>query len=138
MRTLHPGLRVSDPQASLRFYRALGYTVVGTVPGTELGDLTLLRLPDDEFAALELVHDPSGRAFEVGRGLTHLAVQVDSIDAAVAALSAAGASPSAVQRPGGPDGPRTSWAADPDGHRIELTEWPAGHAAGLGPSDFPG
>jgi lactoylglutathione lyase len=136
MRTLHPGFRVSDPDASLRFYRALGYTEVGTVLGTGLGDLTLLQLADDEFAALELVHDPTGPAVDVGTGLSHLAVQVESVDGAIAALRAAGFSPSDVQHPGGAAGPRTSWAVDPDGYRIELTEWPAGHAAGVGPADF--
>ena len=34
MRTLHVGLRVSNPDPSLAFYRAVGYTVTGTVEGT--------------------------------------------------------------------------------------------------------
>ena len=45
MRTLHVGLRVSDRPRSLAFYAALGYEVVGTVPGTEFGHLTMLKLP---------------------------------------------------------------------------------------------
>ncbi len=36
MRTLHLGLRVSDLARSLAFYEALGYEVIGAVPGTGL------------------------------------------------------------------------------------------------------
>ncbi|SEP44108.1 lactoylglutathione lyase [Amycolatopsis saalfeldensis] len=32
MRTLHVGLRVTDPRRSLAFYEAVGYEVVGRVP----------------------------------------------------------------------------------------------------------
>jgi lactoylglutathione lyase len=38
--------------------------------------------------------------------------------------------------PGGADGPRTSWITDPDGYRIELVQWPAGHADGITGADF--
>lgn len=137
MRTLHPGLRVTDIEASLAFYSAIGYRIVGTVPGTGLGDLTLLKLADDAFAALELVHDPRHPLVEVGNGLTHLAVQVESLDEVRRALAHAGFSTRDVESPGGADGPRTSWAIDPDGYRIELTQWPAGHALGLCAEDFP-
>src|SRR3954447_22005835 len=74
MRTLHPGLRVADPERSIAFYTALGYEVLGSVPGTELGTLTMLKLPGDEFVALELVHDPTADQIDVG-GLSHLVVQ---------------------------------------------------------------
>jgi len=59
MRTLHFGLRVADLQRSLAFYTAVGYEVVGSVPQTELGHLTMLKLPGDDFATVELVHDPT-------------------------------------------------------------------------------
>ena len=42
MRTLHFGLRVADLDRSLAFYTAVGYEVIGTVPGTAFGDLTML------------------------------------------------------------------------------------------------
>jgi lactoylglutathione lyase len=47
MRTLHVGLRVSNLDPSLAFYRAVGYTVTGTVEGTPFGNLTMLQLPGD-------------------------------------------------------------------------------------------
>jgi lactoylglutathione lyase len=74
MRTLHLGLRVTDLERSTAFYGALGYEVLGGVPETDLGSLTMLKLPDDDFVAIELVHDPSRG--EVGPGgLSHLVVQ---------------------------------------------------------------
>ena len=45
MRTLHFGLRVTDVDRSLAFYSALGYEVVGNVPETPIGHLTMLKLP---------------------------------------------------------------------------------------------
>ena len=71
MRTLHVGLRVKDLERSLGFYENLGYDVVGTVPETDLGSLTMLALPGDEFVALELVHDPTHGRVEPG-GLSHV------------------------------------------------------------------
>ena len=59
MRTLHFGLRVADRDRSLAFYSALGYEVVGEVPETGIGHLTMLKLPDDELVTIELVHDPT-------------------------------------------------------------------------------
>lgn len=73
MRTLHVGLRVEDLERSLVFYTSLGYEVLGTVPETELGGLTMLKLPDDEFVSVELVHDPAAVAIGPG-GLSHLVV----------------------------------------------------------------
>ena len=78
MRTLHVGLRVEDLERSLDFYGILGYEVIGTVPETEFGSLTMLKLPDDAFVSLELVHDPvAGPVHPVG--LNHLVVQVDDL-----------------------------------------------------------
>ena len=69
MRTLHFGLRVADLERSLAFYAALGYEVVGSVPETEIGHLTMLKLPDDGFVTIELVHDQNAQV-DVGAGLS--------------------------------------------------------------------
>ena len=45
MRTLHVGLRVADLERSIAFYTSVGYEVLGEVPATELGSLTMLKLP---------------------------------------------------------------------------------------------
>ena len=59
MRTLHFGLCVADLDRSVGFYTGVGYEVVGIVPETGLGHLTMLKLPSDEFASIELVYDPA-------------------------------------------------------------------------------
>jgi lactoylglutathione lyase len=41
-----------------------------------------------------------------------------------------------VELPGGEEGLRVSCITDPDGYRIELVQWPPGHADGLSPADF--
>jgi lactoylglutathione lyase len=137
VRTLHVGLRVADLERSLAFYTALGYDVLGRVPATEHGSLTMLKLPLDEFVSLELVHDPAREAVDPG-GFNHLVIQVDAVHDAVARLAAKGV---VAEPPGSPDGSDdfwTSWLTDPDGYRIELVQWPTGHPVGMTGADLAG
>ncbi len=130
---LHLGLRVSDLECSLAFYTALGYTELGSVPETEFGSLTMLKLPDDPFVSLELVHDPARPVTDIG-AINHLVVQVEDLDATVARLATSGIAAEPPTEPG--PGLRTSWLTDPDGYRIELVQWPPGHPAGMTAADF--
>jgi lactoylglutathione lyase len=136
MRTLHPAYRVRDPAAALNFYRALGYDLVGRVDVGDGASLTMLKVPGEALVTLELVHRPADGPVDVGTGFSHLAVQVDDLSATIDAVSRAGLRPGPVERPGGPDGPRTAWLTDPDGYRIELVQWPPGHADGITAADF--
>jgi lactoylglutathione lyase len=137
MRTLHVGLRVSNLETSLAFYQAVGYAVIGTVEGTPLGTLTMLQLPGDPFVNIELVYEPAKGTVDLGSGINHLVIQVDSLDATLADLAAKGIAADLPAHPGDADRPRTSWITDPDGYRIELVQWPAGHADGITKADFP-
>jgi len=96
----------------------------------------MLQLPGDPFATIELVHDPARAKAGIGTGVNHLVIQVESLDAALADLDAKGMAPGPPELPGGADGPRTSWITDPDGYRIELVQWPPGHADGITKADF--
>ena len=96
----------------------------------------MLKLPDDPFVTLEIVHDPTRGAVEVGTGIDHLVVQVESLDATRADLREGGIDVPPVERPGGEDGPRTVLVRDPDGYPIELVQWPAGHPVGMTEADF--
>jgi lactoylglutathione lyase len=61
---------------------------------------------------------------------------VDELVTTLEMLSQAGLEPGPEQHPAGPHGPRTSWLTDPDGYRIELVQWPAGHRDGISADDF--
>jgi len=137
MRTLHFSLRVADPDRSVEFYRVLGYEVVGRVDGSPQGDLTMIKLPDDEFVSIELVHAPTHRDPGRGSALNCFAIAVESMAATVAALAIDGL---AAEPPTSPDGSPdfiTTWIVDPDGNRIELVQWPPGHAVGMSAADWP-
>lgn len=137
MRTLHLGLRVANLERSLAFYTGLGYEVLGKVPETDFGSLTMLKLPGDEFVTLELVHDPGRGGVDPG-GLNHFVIQVESMRDTVATLAAQEIH---VEPPGSPDGSDdfwTAWLSDPDGYRIELVQWAPGHPDGLTEADMSG
>lgn len=135
MRTLHVGLRVEDLGRSLEFYEALGYDVVGTVPDTEFGSLTMLKLARDPIVSLELVHEPGGATITPS-GINHLVVGVEALHETVARLAAHGIEAEEPSSPSGSEDFWTTWLTDPDGYRIELVQWPPGHADGLTPADF--
>ena len=101
---LYIGLRVSDVTRSVAFYTAIGYEVLGEVAQTEIGALTMLKLPDDEFVALELVHDRSGGPIEPA-GMSHLVIQVDDVHDRCAVESSRARMPKSPDRP---TVPRTS------------------------------
>ena len=136
MRTLFPAFRVSDLERSLDFYTALGYRELGRVSLGEGGRLAVLSFPDEPAATLELVHRPDAGPVVVG-GFDHLAIQVDDLAAALTALTDRGLEHGPPELPGGPEGPRTAWLADPDRYPIELVQWPPGHPYGLTAADFP-
>jgi catechol 2,3-dioxygenase-like lactoylglutathione lyase family enzyme len=136
MRTLHVGLRVEDLGRSLGFYQNLGYDVVGTVPETAFGSLTMLKLPRDPFVSLELVHDP-GAATSTPGGLNHLVIQVEALHDTVARLAALGIEAEQPSSPSGSEDFWTTWLTDPDGYRIELVQWPPAHSDGITSADFP-
>ena len=136
MRTLHFGLRVADLERSLVFYTAVGYEIVGRVPDTPLGQLTMLKLPGDEFVTIELVHDPTEGEVEASTGLSHFVVKVESLDATLTELATRGIDADTPISPDGSEDFRTTWIVDPDGNRIELVQWPPDHADGLTAADW--
>jgi lactoylglutathione lyase len=136
MRTLHFGLRVADLDRSLAFYAAIGYEVVGSVPETPLGHLTMLKLPGDEFVTIELVHDPTQGEINMSTGLSHFVIKVESLEATIRKLAARGIDADVPVSPDGSDDFRTTWVIDPDGNRIELVQWPADHADGITAADW--
>ncbi len=96
----------------------------------------MLKLPGDDVVSVELVFDPAEAGRDRGTGLSHLVVQVESMDTTVTELRTRGIE---VTEPESPDGSAdfwTAWITDPDGNRIELVQWPAGHPDGLTAADW--
>jgi lactoylglutathione lyase len=137
VRTLHVGLRVDDLDASIAFYRHLGYEVVGRVPETDIGSLVMLKLPDDSFVTLELVHRPGDGPVTAG-ALNHLVVQVEDLPATLAGLERHGITAGPPSSPDGTDTFLIARLTDPSGHEIELVQWPPGHSVGMTSADFEG
>ena len=136
MKTLLTAFRVSDLERSRRFYAQVGFREIGSA---DTGDAfrVMLNLPGDgDEVTLELVSEPSIGRIEVGNGFSHIAVQVDDLDAMLAGLAEADIDFGDRELPGGPDGPKTSFLIDPDGYRIELVQWPWGHTPGMTRADF--
>ncbi len=136
MRTLHTAYRVLDLGRSLDFYQAVGFREIGRVATGDESILAMLTLPDDDVVTLELAYNPEAGPVDIGTGFSHIVVQVDDVDATLAALAQVGVAFEEPQWPAGADGPKTSFLRDPDGYRIELVEWPPGHADGITAADF--
>lgn len=135
MRTLLTGIRVTDLDRSRDFYQALGYQVVGHVPETPFGSLTMLQLPDDPFVTIELVHDPA-RPVTDNSSLNHIALQTDDLLATIESLVGHGIETDPAHPRAEPGDPLLATVRDPDGYLIELVQWPEGHPAGLTADDF--
>jgi len=124
MKYLHTMVRVTDIEASLRFYRdALGLQVLSQ-RDNEGGRFTLVFLaaPGDERAQIELTYnwpDADGKAEQYGggRNFGHVAYAVDDIHASCQRLLDHGVT---VLRP--PRDGRMAFVRSPDGISIELLQ----------------
>jgi lactoylglutathione lyase len=69
-------------------------------------------------------------------GLSHLVIQVESMDATITDLRTRGIEGAEPASPDSSADFLTTWITDPDGNRIELVQWPAGHPDGLTAADW--
>jgi lactoylglutathione lyase len=112
-------VRVTDLEASLRFYRdALGLEVVDTREYPK-GRFTLVYLsaPNDSEAQLELTYNWDPEEYTGGRNFGHLAYQVDDIYAACQRLADHGVT---INRP--PRDGHMAFVRSPDNISIELLQ----------------
>ena len=119
MKYLHTMVRVTDLEASLRFYRdALGLQVQRRTEVPQ-GRYTLafLAAPGDEQAQVELTFNWDPEAYAGGRNFGHLAYQVDDIYASCARLQQHGVQ---ILRP--PRDGRMAFVRSPDQISIELLQ----------------
>ena len=119
MKYLHTMVRVTDLDASLRFYRdALGLVELRRNEYPQ-GRYTLVFLaaPGDESAQVELTFNWDPEPYTGGRNFGHLAYAVDDIYAACARLQEHGVT---INRP--PRDGRMAFVRSPDAISIELLQ----------------
>lgn len=119
MKYLHTMVRVTDVEASLRFYRdALGLELLSKRDFPQ-GRFTLIFLaaPGDHEAQVELTHNWDPEAYTGGRNFGHLAYEVDDIYAACRRLQEHGVT---INRP--PRDGRMAFVRSPDNISIELLQ----------------
>lgn len=129
MRILHTMLRVGDLQRSIDFYtNVLGMRVLRTTDRPEQKyKLAFVGYGDEsEQAVLELTYNYGVGKYDLGSGYGHVAIAVDDVAAACAAVRASTARYGGnVTREAGPVKGGTTVIAfveDPDGYKIELIE----------------
>ena len=119
MKYLHTMVRVTDLEASLRFYRdALGLAELRRQDYPQ-GRYTLVFLaaPGDESAQVELTYNWDPQEYGGGRNFGHLAYAVDDIYATCARLKERGVT---INRP--PRDGRMAFVRSPDQISVELLQ----------------
>ena len=119
MKYLHTMVRVSDLDASLRFYcDALGLREVSRKQN-DRGRFTLVFLaaPGDEHAQVELTYNWDAEKYGIGRAFGHLAYEVDDIYATCQRLMDSGVT---INRP--PRDGRMAFVRSPENISIELLQ----------------
>lgn len=119
MRYLHTMIRVSDPDATIRFFALLGLEQVRRIDN-EGGRFSLIFLaaPGDEGRAeVELTHNWDPEIYTGGRNFGHLAYRVDNIYETCQRLMDAGIT---INRP--PRDGHMAFVKTPDGISIELLQ----------------
>lgn len=118
---LHTRYRVNDIERTVKFYReVLGLEEVRRHKSPRGSELVFLKAPESE-ELIELCHYPSAGSVQVQPDLTHLAFQVDSLEAFAAHAAKFGLKFS--------DGPTTTSTGTvfafidaPEGYEIELIQ----------------
>ena len=115
---LHTMIRVSDPDATVRFFSLLGLQEVRRFD-YEAGRFSLIFLaaPGDEEAQIELTHNWDESGYGEGRNFGHLAYSVSNIYETCQKLMAGGVT---INRP--PRDGRMAFVRSPDNISVELLQ----------------
>jgi len=118
MKYLHTMIRVTDPDATIKFLNIVGLQEVRRFD-SEQGRFTLIFMaaPGDEDAQVELTHNWDPEPYGEGRNFGHLAYQVDNIYDTCQRLVDAGYT---INRP--PRDGHMAFVRTPDNISIELLQ----------------
>lgn len=118
MKYLHTMIRVSDPDATIKFFNLLGLREIKRMD-SETGRFTLIFLaaPGDEQAQVELTHNWDEAGYTEGRNFGHLAYRVENIYETCQRLMDAGVT---INRP--PRDGHMAFVRTPDNISIEILQ----------------
>jgi lactoylglutathione lyase len=118
MKYLHTMIRVSDPDATIRFFALLGLREVRRMD-SEKGRFSLIFLaaPGDEDSQVELTHNWDEVGYGEGRNFGHIAYEVDDVYETCRRLMEGGVT---INRP--PREGRMAFVRTPDNISIELLQ----------------
>jgi lactoylglutathione lyase len=118
MKYLHTMIRVSDPEATIKFFNLLGLKELKRFD-SEAGRFSLIFLaaPGDEDAQVELTHNWDESGYDGGRNFGHLAYRVDNIYDSCQRLMDGGVT---INRP--PRDGHMAFVRTPDNISIELLQ----------------
>ena len=118
MKYLHTMIRVTDPDATIRFFNLLGLEEVRRMD-SEQGKFTLIFMaaPGDEDAQVELTHNWEPEEYDGGRNFGHLAYRVDNVYDTCQRLMDAGVT---INRP--PRDGHMAFVRSPDNISVELLQ----------------
>jgi len=118
---LHTRYRVNDLEKTVKFYKeVLGLEEVGRHKSPRGSELVFMKAPESE-ELIELCYFPASGPVQVQADLTHLAFEVDSLEAFGKHLAALGLkySDGPIVKP---DGSGFAFIDAPEGYEIELMQ----------------
>jgi len=124
-RFLHTMVRITDPEASRRFYEALGFSFTRDLDIVRNGELEATNYFYSLGGAqnvLELTYNHDGRTYDLGTAYGHIAIGVDDLDGTLAQLAEQGIEPERPPYSVREGGSRLCFVRDPNDYRIELIE----------------
>ena len=124
-RFLHTMVRITDPEASRRFYEALGFSFTRDLDIVRNGELEATNYFYSLGGAenvLELTYNHDGRTYDLGTAYGHIAIGVDDLDGTLAQLAEQGIEPERRPYSVREGGSRLCFVRDPNDYRIELIE----------------
>src|SRR5437763_16617678 len=92
MRFIHTCLRVREPEASVRVYRALGFERRGRL-NFETAYNLYLGLPGDRDTLELTINHGRSEPYDLGAGYNHMALVIDDLEAQLAELVEVGIGP---------------------------------------------
>jgi lactoylglutathione lyase len=123
MELVHTCYRISDPERSIAFYRALGFEKRREQPIRDEAINYFLGIPGRPLPELELTYNFGVSGYELGTGFGHLALRVDGLARMLEQLKREHSiEPERTPYRVSEKGPLICFVRDPDGYRIELID----------------